>query len=76
MTVSRDPRFLYWLCDCLTRFEGRLKMAGANEMIWVSRYKQQLDEELTKALVARWSLCTNIFDTCYGELDISLWDVY
>lgn len=27
-TVNSDTRFTNWLCDCLHRFEGRLKMAG------------------------------------------------
>lgn len=45
-------------------------------MIWASRYKQQIHEELLKALVARWSPCTNNILTCYGELGIFLWDVY
>lgn len=29
-----------------------------------------------KALVAHWSPATNTIFTCYGELGISLWDVY
>lgn len=29
-----------------------------------------------KDLVARWSPVTNTIFTCYGELGISLWDVY
>lgn len=52
--------FIYWLCNCLNNFEGILKMADY-EIIWASRYKQQLDEELLKALIARWFPCTSIF---------------
>lgn len=51
-------------------------MAGVYEAISASRYKQQLDEELLKALVARWSPCKNTFLSCYGELGISFWNVY
>lgn len=57
--VSRDTRFTYWLCNCLNRFEGTLKMDGVYEAIWASQYKQQLDEELLKAFVAPWSQCTS-----------------
>lgn len=51
-------------------------MAGVYDAIWAWCYKQQLDEELIKALVARWSPCTKTFTTCYGELGISLRDFY
>lgn len=74
-SVSTGNCFTFWLCDCLHRFEVRLKAAGVYEVIWASRYKQQLDGELMKALVACWSHTTNTIFTCYGELGI-LWDVY
>lgn len=75
-TVSTDNRFMFWLCDCLHRLEVRLKEVGVYEAVWASRYMQQLDGELMKALVARWSPTINTIFTCYGELGISLWDVY
>lgn len=53
-----------------------MKAVGVYEAIWASRYKQQLDGELMKALVARWTPTTNTIFTCYGELGISLWDAY
>lgn len=31
-TVSMYTRFTYWLCDCLHRFEGCLKMTGRGNM--------------------------------------------
>lgn len=54
-TVSRDTYSTYWVYDCLNRFEGILKMDGIYEAIWASRYKQQFDKELLKAIMARWS---------------------
>lgn len=75
-SVSTDNRFTYWLCDCLHRFEGCLKAPKVYEAIWASQYKQQLDERLMKALLARWSSVTNTIFTCYGELGISLWEAY
>lgn len=51
-------------------------MVGVYEAIWASCYKQQLDKELIKALVARWSPWANNFLTCYEELDITLKDAY
>lgn len=52
-TVSRDTHFTYWLCDYLDRFEEVLKKAGVYELIWASCYKQRIDKEILKALVAR-----------------------
>lgn len=68
--------FIYWLCGYLDRFEGVLKKADVYEAIWASRYNQQINEELLKALAACWSSYKNTILTCYGELGISLWDIY
>lgn len=57
--INKDTCFTYWLCDCLNHFEGRLKMVGFHEAIWTSHYKQQLNEELIKAFVARCFPCIN-----------------
>lgn len=51
-------------------------MDKVSDAIWASCYKQQLDAELIKALVAHWSPCTKTFLTYYVELGISLWDVF
>lgn len=69
-------RFTFWLCNSLDSFEGFLKKAGVHLVIWASRYKNKIDEELLKTLVAQWFPCTNIILTCYRELGISLWNVY
>lgn len=76
IAVSRDTRFTYWLCDCLDHLEGVLKKADIYEAISASLYKQQIDEEHVKALMARLSPRTNNILKCYAELDISLCDVY
>lgn len=75
-SVGTDNCFTFWLCDYLHQFEVHLKAAGVHEAVWASRYKQQLDGKLMKALVARWSPITNTIFTYYEELGISLWDVY
>lgn len=43
--------FTYWLYDCLSSFNRVFKKVGVYEEIWISRYKQQLDEVLLKGLV-------------------------
>lgn len=53
-----------------------LKKAGTFEVIWASHFKQSLELELLKAFIARQSPNTNNAITCYGELGISLWDIF
>lgn len=49
---------------------------GIYEAIWASQFNQPVDEDLLKTFIARWCPNTNTVVTCYGELGISLWDVY
>lgn len=67
---------MFWLSNRLNYFEGIMKHAGIYEAIWDSHFNQPNDKRLLKAFVARLCPNTNTTITCYGELGISLWDVY
>lgn len=51
-TVSRDTRFTYWLWTVSIALRGFWRKRAMYKAIWASRYKQQIDEELLKAIVA------------------------